>query len=352
MRNHPSPIRSAQLLAGVGLVLALALAACGSSGTSASTSDQVPDEWSEVVEAAKEEGKVQLYFSIGQDIIDHLSSGFKKKYPDIDVEVYRSTGGSTTLIERMENDLAAGSWVADVVDLTAPLWLEDALDRGIVAKDVDVPSAEDWDPQYWKDGIVVLTPTVLGVGYNTDLVTKDEVPTSWEELADSRWKGKMAIFEPRPDTNSHTNLYQLYLEEYGEDIIRELIDLEPRVWDNANSLAESIAAGESAIGPVFTHKAEDLKKNGAPMDYVMLEPAPTFLNTTFVAEQAPHPNAARVFLDYAMSQEGQAAIAGKRQGHSMLDIADAIENPDEMYVPDAHKSAENYDRFMKLLGRG
>lgn len=352
MKYRRAGTPKSRLLAATALVFGLTLTACGGDdSTSETTAAEVPDDWDAVVEAAKEEGSVQLYFSIGQDIIDHLSEGFNEKYPEIDVEVYRSTGGSTTLIERMENDLAANSWVADVVDLAAPLWLEDALDRGIVATDVTVPNAENWDPEYWKDGTMLLTPTVLCVAYNTDLVDPDDVPTTWEELNDSRWSGQLAIFEPRPDTNSHTNLYQLFLEQFGEDFITELTELDPRVWDNANSLAESIAAGESAIGPAFTHKAEDLKKNGAPLDYVMLEPAPTFLNTTFVAADAPHPNAARVFFDYAMSEEGQAAIAGDKQGHSVLDIPGALENPDEMYVPDVHDSAENYDLIMELLGR-
>ncbi|TDE10176.1 ABC transporter substrate-binding protein [Jiangella asiatica] len=343
--------RPLRLLVAAGVVSGLALTACGGGDSTNGVRAEVPDDWDAVVEAAKEEGTVQLYFSIGQDVIDNLSEGFKSKYPEIDVEVYRSTGGSATLIERMENDMAAESWVADVVDLAAPLWLEDALDRGIVATDVDVPHAEGWDPEYWKDGTMVLMPTVLCVAYNTDLVDPDEVPTSWEEMADSRWADRMAIFEPRPDTDSHTNLYQLYLEEFGEDFITDITELDPRVWDNANSLAESVAAGESAIGPAFTHKAEDLKKNGAPLDYVILEPAPTFMNTTFVASDAPHPNAARVFLDYALSEDGQRAIAGEGRGNSLLDIPDAIENPEEMYLPDIHETAENYDLIMDLLGR-
>lgn len=333
------------------VLFSLGLSSCGSGSESGSTVPTVPDNWEAVVEAGKKEGEVQLYFSIGQDVIDNLTAGFKKKYPDIGVEVYRSAGGSNTLIERMENDLAASSWIADVVDLASPLWLEDALKRGIVATDVELPSADAWGPKYWKDGTMVLTPTVIGVAYNTDLVKKNEVPQSWADMKDARWKGRMGFWEPRPDTDSHANLYQYYLETFGQDFILDIMKLNPRFWDEANSLAQGVAAGESAIGPAFLHKIEDLKKQGAPIDYVELEPAPTFLNTAFVASDSPHPNAARVFLDYALSIDGQTALAGDLRGNSILDIPGAIKNPKEMYIPDVHKTAKNFDLFMKLIGR-
>lgn len=339
-----------EVLAGA-VLFSLTLSACGTGNESDSARPTVPNSWDAVVEAAKKEGQVQLYFSIGQDVIDNLTAGFKKKYPDIGVDVYRSAGGSNTLIERMENDLAARSWIADVVDLASPLWLQDALKREIVATDVQLPSADAWDPKYWKDGTMVLTPTVMGVAYNTDLVTKDEVPKSWADMRDARWKDRMGFWEPRPDTDSHTNLYEYYLETFGQESITDIMKLNPRFWDEANSLVQGIAAGESAIGPGFLHKIEALKEQGAPIDYVELEPAPTFLNTTFVASESPHPNAARVFMDYALSIEGQTAVAGDRRGNSVLDVPGAIKNPDEMYIPDINKTAKDYDLFMELIGR-
>ncbi|GAA0935180.1 ABC transporter substrate-binding protein [Pseudonocardia zijingensis] len=350
MTSRPTFLRRrSRLWIVLGLALSLAITACGG-GTKERL--PVPTEWADVVAAARTEGEVQLYMSISQEIIDRLTTAFAEKYPEINVDVYRpGSGASAALQERMQNDRDAGNWIADSVTLTSPLWLRDAIADGIVATDVALPSAEKWDPAYWKDGVAVLMPTVLCVIYNTDLVSPEEVPRSWEDMADPRWRDRMAVFLPRPDTDSHTNLYQLYLENYGESFITRIKDLNPRVWDSATTLAESVAGGESAVGATFTHKAEDLIDSGAPVDYVVLDPAPTFFNSIFVAADAPHPNAARVFLDFAMSEEGQLAVAGDRKANSVLDLPGTLEMPESIYVPDIQKAAANYEPILNLLGR-
>lgn len=338
------------MVAGVAALAMLAAACSSASGSDGDGAAKVAaGGWDAVVEAAKKEGSIQTYMTASQHVLDPLNDAFQKKYPEITVETFRTTG-TAPLLERIQNDRDSGNWIADVVNLADPLWMEQATKDGVIATDVDVPSAELWDKEFWHDGAAVLLPSVFAVIYNTELVAEQDVPTSWEDMADPKWKGKMAIFEPREGTDSASVLYEYYLENFGDQFLSDIKALEPKVWDSGNPLAESVAAGESEIGVTYSHKAEALKADGAPVDFVMLEPAPAFRNSVFVAADAPHPNAARVYLDFAMSVEGQTAMAGDRKGHSVLDgVKGGLETP-ELYLPPVQKTVDDVPKMMELLG--
>src|SRR5499426_1888182 len=264
-----------------------------------------------VIEAAKKEGGLVWYNTLVQPHAKGVIDLFMKKYPFINAAFWR--GGATQVHSRLMIEGRAGRYDWDVVSLTNLEFVFDLKQRNIISR-YNSPEremfSEDLKDQegYWT-GYYAL-PT--GLGFNTRQVKKDQVPKTYEDLLAPMWKGKKISV----DTEGQEllmGLIQAWGKEKAVDYLRKLAAQEPVLGRGNNKRIELTAAGEFPLVIAFTHSIEANKTKGAPVDWVNLEPVVVQVDSIMLGARAPHPNAAKLFIDFVLSQEGQELLQSNRR---------------------------------------
>jgi iron(III) transport system substrate-binding protein len=145
------------------------------------------------------------------------------------------------------------------------------------------------------------------VAYNTTKVRREELPKDYLGFLDPKWKGRIGI--EATDAEWMATLVKKWGTEAGLAYFRKLAELRPDVRKGHVLLAELIAAGEIPVGlTVYNANAESLKRKGAPIDWVPVQPVVARPQGIAVARNAPNPKAARAFVDFVLSPEGQELL--------------------------------------------
>ena len=261
----------------------------------------------ELIEAARREGSVTWYTTqtITQ-LVRPLAEAFQKKY-GIRLDYVRAN--SVDVVMRVENEAKAGKVMADVLDgtSTAPLLKRDKLVLKYLPDSASGFPKEIIDADgYW----VATNYYVMNPGINTDLVPAGSEPKNWDDLLDPKWKGRMA-WGSSNSSSAGPGFVGLVLKELGEE--KGLAYLRRLAEQNlaaspvaARQILDQVIAGEYAIGlQTFNHHAVISAAKGAPVRWLPMSPVMINLSTASVAAQAPHPNAAKLLLDFLVSEEGQ-----------------------------------------------
>ncbi|HXG50722.1 MAG TPA: extracellular solute-binding protein [candidate division Zixibacteria bacterium] len=281
------------------------------------------------VEAAKREGKVVVYGSVVPQAMADLHKGFKAKY-GIDVEYWR--GDSTKVSERALTEFRAGKPGFDVVEANRGVQLI-MRSEGLFAK--FIPPASEKFPASVKEKDALITPwrvLPISILYNTELVKAADVPKSFDDLLAPKWTGKIAF----PDPTRHTTTAQFLwnLEKFKKDkwleFVRAFAKQRPILVESLAPVTNAIIKGEALVGITYIKYVKQYK---GPVHYVLMDKYLADPNYMAVGVKAAHPNAARLYVDYACSPEGQKHIAG--DGEFVL--APGILPP----IKDAEKVAPN-----------
>ena len=164
------------------------------------------------------------------------------------------------------------------------------------------PSARAKDRRWYASSANYNTPA-----YNTKLVAAADLPKSFEEFGQRKeWRGRVAI--DGADIQWLSAMFQHYGEEKARTMLRDLIGAaQPVVVDGHLALARSLGAGEYMLAlNNFTNLTYNVASSGAPTDIFALDPVAVFMVQVGMSAQAPHPNAARLAANFAISQEAQA----------------------------------------------
>ena len=266
---------------------------------------QGPDRQQRLLEGAKKEGELQLYTSTPADEISVLIAAFEKKY-GIKVKLWRS--GSDMVVQRMVSEGRARRFEADVVEADGTNL--EALYREQMLQEVHSPNLADLIPQaipphrQW----VAARVNIFTLAYNTKLVARSDLPKAWSDLLDPKWKGKLGI--EAADADWFATLMSELGEARGLKLFRDIVAANGiSVRKGHTLLANLVASGEVPLGlTVHNFKAEQFKRNGAPIDWFIIAPAIAQLNGIAVSRNPPHPNAAVLFYDFMLS-DGQAVLA-------------------------------------------
>jgi ABC-type Fe3+ transport system substrate-binding protein len=280
-----------------GVVLAMS----GLAASSARADDQID------VEAAKREGAVTWYTAqIVNQFARPAAEAFQKKY-GIKVDFVRSD--SATMALRVFNESKSGHPLADIVDGTsgfAELKAQGLLLKWMPEAARKLPK-EAVDPQgYW----VANNEFIQTLIFNTNLVPRGGEPTSFGDLLDAKWKGKMA-WASHSSTSGGAGFIGLVLATMGED--KGMAFLQKLKTQNvvglggsSTSVVDQVAAGEYAMAlQVFNHDAVIQAAQGAPLDWTPQFPAMGIFDVSSNLAQAPHPNAAKLFESFLISDGGQ-----------------------------------------------
>lgn len=309
------------------VLLSSGVVACGSSETVEPSGDASFDA---VVERANSEGQVVVYSLLPESQEARMVEAFNEKYPRIRVTVVR--GDSATMPARIAAERESNSGAADVFTFTDPAWFEDNADA---VATVDSPSAQQWPADEWivdkKAAVTSIAPYGM-ITWNTEIFP-DGFET-WEDLLDPAVKGKLGT---RNDPSPGYIGYLRFLEaELGDGYIPGLGEQGPKFYTSAVPLAQAVASGEIGVTNVsFPSLVADLKSKGAPIEAITPTPGYAITFSSGVLEHAVHPNAARVYMDFLLSEEGQKAYNGDGLGSSHLDGIDGVIPLDGMEIFDA-----------------
>lgn len=303
-------------------------------------------KWNELVEAAKKEGEVMIYGRGDPEVRKSLRNAFTGKY-GVDLEfLYFARGGEMTA--RIKKERGASLYIPDVIihgtgtliTLLKPAGILDPLGSLLVLPEVT-------DPKVWrvffmdKDCMVkpMRTTFMRFAIRNTNLVKEGEL-TSYRDLLDPKWKGKMVMGDPsRPSTTSAfvTFLHRIWGRDKTVEFLRQLVKQEPVISRESRLPLEWVARGKYPIGIGMRNEPiPEFLKAGAPLALVKMAEgvklAPGAGNLAIV-NKCPHPNATALFINWILTMEGQT-IWSKADGYpsSRLDVSTEWINP--VFLPD------------------
>ena len=280
-------------------------------------------EWARTVKAAEQEGQVVVY----KIAADSEWQAFQKKFPKIKVVLV--PGSAAQILQRLMAERRAGKYLADVVRLgggtSTSLYKVKALDPinpAFILPEVSDPSKWFEGKYHYNDSenqyafIYAAFPLRL-LGYNTTLVDPKAISSFWD-LLDPKWKGKITLKDPKDPGGGSPLLFLYHNPQLGPDYIKKLLTVGglTLVRDPRERLqTDWLASGKFPIS--ITSKADavdEAKMQGLPVDvfdpHALKEGAALEAGGTMISlvNRAPHPNAAKVLINWFLSREGQMAI--------------------------------------------
>jgi iron(III) transport system substrate-binding protein len=265
-----------------------------------------PDRLQKIIEGARKEGDVVLYTSMPADDMKALADAFERKY-GIKAKIWRASADK--VLQRGTSEARANRYEVDVLEADGPA-MEGLLREKLLAV-VRSPVQDDLVPearlphQFW----VRARYSVYALAYNTKSVPKADLPKSYEGLLDSRWKGKLGI--EAEDGDWFSAVSQQLGEQKAQKLFKEIVAKNGvTVRHGHGQLTELVATGDIPLAiTVYTGKVEALKRKGAPIDWFVIPPAIARGSGVGVAARAVHPNAALLWYEFELSDEGQKVIA-------------------------------------------
>ncbi|BAL22815.1 ABC transporter substrate-binding protein [Azoarcus sp. KH32C] len=277
-----------------------------------------PADYSKIVDAAKKEGKVVVYGATDTNAVAPLMKDFQALYPGVTVEY--SDMNTTEVYNRVISEQAAGAGSADVVwsssmDLQVKL-VGDGY--ALTYASPEIPKLPDWS--VWKNEAYGITYEPIVFAYNKRLLKPEEVPQSHAELVTmlnanvERFKGKVTS-------------YDIEKSGVGFMMVTQDVKANPNFWDvpkafgnvgarfqsSSGTMMERLSSGENllAYNLIGTYAILRAKKDPSigvvmPKDYTLV-----LSRVMFISKSAKNPNAAKLWLDYLLSQRGQKIIANQ-----------------------------------------
>ncbi len=271
----------------------------------------------ELVEGAKREGEVVLYASMNLGEANTMIAKFEERYPFLKVRLNRT--GSEKLLTKVLTEGRAQKTFADVIQ-TVEFSMHVFARKGVLGRYIS--SANSLYPKEFKEEgywtTVYYHPYVLA--YNTRLVSAAMLPKTYEDLLDPKWKGKMMMEGTKADW--FAGMLQIMGKERGLKYMRDLSKQEPTQRVGHELLAQLVAAGEGLFDiNVPSSSVDRLRNRGAPIDWTALGPVPAVMVGIGLSSQARHAHAAKLYVDFVLSQEGQKLIQGFGRLSARPDLA-------------------------------
>jgi iron(III) transport system substrate-binding protein len=242
--------------------------------------------------------QLTLYTSNAAPTIHALAADFEKRH-GVHIDVWRAS--SVKVLQRLLAEKKAGRWEFDVVSISAPEL--EALYREGLLQELDsaaqrallegtLPAHRGWAPQFIN---------VFVQAYNKNAISQNELPRRWADLADARWKGRLGVEANASEW--YCTVLRTLGEEQGAELFRRIAASNGLSVRQGNSvLANMVVSGEVPLAlAIYSHMIEGAKAQGAPVDWFALEPLVARVNGVGVSRRPPHPQAARLFYEYLLT---------------------------------------------------
>lgn len=265
----------------------------------------------DLYEAAKANGEDSIVtYGPGEDRYKPAYAAFMRRYPDIQVLPEYTFGAD--LATRLNQEFGSGNHVGAMVNGGATITLlASGSDRcesysPFTASDLDAALV---GPNDTFHGFI---RWIYGIAYNPDLVEPDDVPTSWRDLTDPRWSGRLALTDPTTVSDSSVTIAaMLYSGEYDEEWLRELAANQPAVLANSQLSIQAVASGQEDISTILSYNSmKRLQEKNLPIQFVAPEGGARIESLySCILKDNPAPNASKLLSNWMYTEEGQRALA-------------------------------------------
>jgi iron(III) transport system substrate-binding protein len=352
------------------IAAALLLAACGGSPTEQDESESGGDTGYEKVfkqieglkgqeridklakMAEAEGGQFSLYTSLTSDVEDAVSGAFEDAY-DLDVSVYRAD--SETVLKRLGEEHRANFQGADAVETNGGE-LYNLNQEGVLVEyqPEALPNLVDGSD---FDGWTATRFNKFVVSWNTKVVPEGQQPKSWEDLADPKWDGKLAL--ELGDAEWYKTLYEWFVDQgKSEDEAQKLFEDMARggiTIKGHTVMGELMAAGDVGVAASnYSYLVQQLIDKGAPAAWKPpVEPIVSRPNGVGLVVHPKHPATAILFVEWLLSDEGQKVLADERLDVASKKLATAkgaeeIRVDIPSFVKDQTEWTDRYDELTRL----
>jgi iron(III) transport system substrate-binding protein len=270
-------------------------------------------------DAAGAERELVWYTAMNTPDAAPLRNLFREKYPGVTLTILRQPGEK--IRTRILTEMRAGKFLWDVVSFNH-LDIDALAQEGLLAAYASPETRSGFprgavDPEGRWAAIYVRQYVI---GYNTRSVPPAEAPKSWEDLLQPVWREKFAMDES--DVEWYAAMLDYLGKEKGPAFMRSLARQNPQFRRGHSLLAKLLVAGDFPLALVHAAEMDEARRAGAPVDWVRtLDPVITSPSQVAVSAKAPHPNAARLFVDLLLSAEGQALIRDRGRVPARNDLA-------------------------------
>jgi len=266
---------------------------------------QGADRDARLAEGAKKERELLLYSTMTVADAKALASAFERKHG---VRVNHWRGSAERIVSRAVAEARARRHEADVFETSSHRM--EALYRERLLEDFHTPALSDIVPEAFPRGhrqYVADRFAFFVMGYNTNLVKREELPATYDELLQPRWTGRITI--EGTDVLWFAAVAKAMGEEKGLAYFRRLAAMKPVIRNSHILTAQLVASGEVPLFlTAYNNNMETLKLKGAPVDWKPLQPAFGQAAAIAVSKHAPHPHAALLFTGFVLSREGQEIL--------------------------------------------
>lgn len=364
LRSRPR-LRSATAALACASTLVL-LAAC-SSGTSSSggsqpTASSAPSGLSALAAGAQKEGGLTWYNADAPATNTAVQTAFEKAYPGVKLNVVRLD--PSPLESRYATEESSGQVQADVVTLAGAPFFTSGESKGWFAKltSKEVPSVANWTSlgqANWDGQVATVGVAPIGWVNNSGKVNQPGTTTTvtWQALLSSRYKGQLALVNPELAA-PWLDLVYFWYKAYGASFLKSIRSQDFKLIDDAITGVQSVAAGQygtllfdsgAAYNGLITAKA--------PVKFFRPAATTGVVYQQTMSAKAPHPDAARLFMNWMMSQQGQEVFNGAPAGTGTVAGASMLPNVPgtvplgSSYVPPDDPAAQAMkSTLMSLLG--
>jgi iron(III) transport system substrate-binding protein len=263
-----------------------------------------------LIDGAKKEGKMALATSVSAANFPKLLEAFTRKYPFIETSSGLYAAPTGRVMARVDAEIQSNNVTVDVLHVANLAPYLDMKRKGALLqyKSPELgaypPDAQDGEG-YWAAGRVV----GVIMAYNKNFLPPDKAPKSWADLLKPEFKGKKIIIQNAAAGTQFAQTYMLQ-QTLGLDYLKKLAAQEPVVMATSGQLKDSLIRGEMLVGATVDHWRafeDDAAKAGIVAVYPT-EGMPVAIAPVAILKAAPHPNAARLFVDFILSEEGQTLI--------------------------------------------
>lgn len=279
-----------------------------------------------LIDGAKKEGRFVFYGTLGVDAAAPMLEKFRHGHPYLSIGHYRGNGSG--LFNKVVTEARGSKFEADVIEISAGPSAE-LIRSGFIdpyrSSEFDAIRPEFRDPKnLWH----AYQSLIVGLAYNKNRVKESEVPKNYQDLLVPRWKGGKISLDT-DDGDVFGALLDSWGEKPGLEYFRRLARQEPVLRNGHTLQAQLLAAGEVDLHP-WSHAQRPLlmADRGAPVAIEFLQPVVSKAQGLLLAKRSPHPHAAALFIDWALSEEGQTFIgidlvrspvrAGAKQKYAIL----------------------------------
>jgi iron(III) transport system substrate-binding protein len=287
--------------------------------TAAPADDEVGKVRALYYEAAKQEGKLVIYGGGSPEQFGPVKAAFQQEFPGITVDSADQRGRETR--EKILVEQQTKNYVADLA-ITGTDTQASIIEAG-ATEDYQSLFLEkvvsDLRPQYATSSPYTASDYTIAI--NTTLVKPEDEPRSWKDVLDPKWKGKLALDDPR---GSGPGAYVLSAVEevLGDDFTTELAKQDVFIATQAGPLWAALLRGERLLFLSSSHRdVISQKQQGAPVkqirpiEGIVFSPTPQAL-----LKNAPHPNAAKLWIEWSLSKQGQLALTDNGYGPVRADV--------------------------------